>query len=79
MEIKEILSQHRNDFTATLVCEHCGHEQKLTSGYDDAFYHDRVLPSLICKACDKDRAGGNRFKDNEHVPSETAAKAGGGT
>ena len=57
MKIREILSQHRNDFTATMECEHCGHTAKLTSGYHDAFYHERVIPAMRCGACGKNRAG----------------------
>lgn len=57
MKIKEILSQHRNDFTATMVCEHCGATEKLTTGYHDAFYHERVIPAMRCGACELNRAG----------------------
>ena len=53
MKIKNILSQHRRDFTATMECEHCGHEQKLTSGYDDSFYHQNVIPNMECDKCHK--------------------------
>ena len=51
MKIKTILSQHRRDFTATLECESCKHEQKLTSGYDDANYHTNVIPNIPCDNC----------------------------
>ena len=51
MRIKEILSQHRRDFTAILVCEHCGYEEKLDTGYDDDYYHSTVIPSMVCKKC----------------------------
>lgn len=51
MKIKEILSQHRRDFKATLVCEHCSHEQTLFDGYDDNFYHTKVIPNLKCDSC----------------------------
>jgi transcription elongation factor Elf1 len=57
MKIRKILSQYRNDFTAMMECEHCGHTEKLTSGYADDFYHQRVIPALHCTACGKDRAG----------------------
>lgn len=53
MKIKQILTQHRRDFTATLVCEHCEHEQKLLGGYDDAFYHENVIPNIECNDCGK--------------------------
>jgi DNA repair exonuclease SbcCD ATPase subunit len=57
MRIKAFLTQHRNDFTATMECEHCGHAQKLTTGYDDRNYHERVIPSMHCPSCGKNRAG----------------------
>lgn len=57
MRIKKILSQHRNDFTATMVCEHCGHEAKNTTGYHDSFYHDEVIPSMVCANCKLNSAG----------------------
>jgi transcription elongation factor Elf1 len=53
MKIKKILSQTRRDFTATLDCEHCGHEQKLSGGYDDDNYHKNVIPQIKCKKCDQ--------------------------
>lgn len=53
MKIKKILSQYRRDFTAILECEHCGHEEKLTSGYDDANYHNNVIPTFECGKCGK--------------------------
>lgn len=52
MKIKKILSQHRRDFTAIYECEHCGHEES-GSGYDDAFFHRNVIPSMSCKGCKK--------------------------
>lgn len=57
MRIKEILTKNRNDFTATLICEHCEHEELLKGGYDDEFYHTRVIPGFICKKCHKIRNG----------------------
>jgi len=50
MKIKAIISQHRRDFTAIYVCEHCGHEHK-QYGYDDANFHDNVIPNMKCTSC----------------------------
>ena len=55
MRIKEITSQSRRDFRAVMVCEGCGHEQKLTSGYDDRNYHDNVIPAMKCEKCGESR------------------------
>lgn len=57
MKIKEITSEHGNDFSAIMECEHCGHEGKLTSGYHDQFYHTKVIPAMFCKACGLNREG----------------------
>lgn len=52
MRIKEIISQHRRDFTAIYECEHCGHTGK-GGGYDDAFFHENVIPKKECSQCGK--------------------------
>jgi len=52
MKIKEIISQSRRDFRAIYVCEHCG-EEETDSGYDDAHFHQYVIPKMKCKACGK--------------------------
>ena len=57
MKIKEIVSQHRRDFTAIYICEHCEHEEK-SYGYDDRNFHDNVIPKMKCKECGK-KAGDN--------------------
>lgn len=68
MKITKILSQHRNDFTAMVACEHCGHTAKLTNGYDDDHYHTRVMPVMICSGCGKNRAGETTHSDSEVTP-----------
>lgn len=55
MRIHEITFTHRNDFDAIMVCEHCGHTQENKAGYDDHYYHTRVIPDMKCRACDKKR------------------------
>lgn len=62
MKIKEITSEHRNDFSAIMECEHCGETHKLTTGYHDNFYHTQVIPAMKCKACGKNRAGEQETK-----------------
>lgn len=52
MRIKEIISQHRRDFTAIYECEHCGHTYK-GYGYDDDNFHKNVVPSKVCPNCGK--------------------------
>jgi len=52
MHIKEIIRQHRRDFTAIYQCEHCGHETQ-GGGYDDARYHNQIIPKMRCSKCDK--------------------------
>ena len=55
MFIRNILTQHRHDFTATLQCEGCDHRQVLKTGYDDARYHNFVIPAMECEACGRSR------------------------
>lgn len=52
MKIKEILNQHRRDFKATYVCEHCDNEIECY-GYDDAYFHTEVIPNMECSKCGK--------------------------
>jgi hypothetical protein len=61
-----------------MECEHCAHTQKLDTGYDDAFYHQRVIPTMTCESCGKNRAGvaGARNTDGHiHVPQESLEAA----
>ena len=44
--------QHRRDFIALYKCEHCGHEVE-SSGYDDDYYHTKVIPQIKCDNCGK--------------------------
>jgi len=59
MRILYIITQHRRDFTAQAVCEHCEHEQKI-HGYDDDNYHRNVVPTIKCDACGKGAPFGAR-------------------
>ena len=53
MRIEKITSQNRRDFTADMICEHCGSKDKLKSGYDDHNYHSNVIPKMKCSSCGK--------------------------
>lgn len=50
MKIKEIVSQHRRDFYAIYECEHCGFVKE-AYGYDDANFHQNVIPKMTCEKC----------------------------
>lgn len=52
MRIKKIISQNRRDFRAIYQCEHCEDEHE-DSGYDDANFHQNVVPDMECKKCGK--------------------------
>jgi ribosomal protein L37AE/L43A len=52
VKIKTIKNQHRRDFTAIYECEHCGFEHE-GYGYDDANYHENVIPAMECQKCGK--------------------------
>ena len=71
MKIKEIKSQHRRDFTAIYVCEHCGHEEE-GYGYDDTNFHQNVIPNTKCGKCGKKAPDNYRplttkYPDWEHI------------
>ena len=53
MRILNINSQIRSDFHADYICEHCLHVIKDQYGYDDANYHDNVIPQMMCPKCGK--------------------------
>lgn len=55
MKIQKIISRNRRDFYAIYKCEHCGLEKK-GAGYDDAYFHNTVIPGMACPVCGK-RAG----------------------
>lgn len=50
MKIKEIVSQHRRDFTADYECEYCGNVVR-KGGYDDDNFHRNVIPGMVCDEC----------------------------
>jgi len=52
MRIKETLRQSRRDFKAIYECEHCG-ATKEQSGYDDQYFHQKVIPAMKCPDCGK--------------------------
>jgi len=52
MKIETIISQHRRDFRAVYSCQHCDYERE-GSGYDDANFHDNVIPKMQCPKCGK--------------------------
>lgn len=60
MKIKTITSEHRNDFSAIMECEHCAATRKNRSGYHDGNYHDNVIPAMHCRKCGKNRAGDSK-------------------
>jgi len=59
MKIKTIISQCRRDFTAEYECDWCGYTYK-GRGYDDANFHQIVIPQMKCPECMK--AAGNNYR-----------------
>lgn len=53
MKIKKTTYQSGNDFKWIGECEHCGYLTGEIWGYHDANYFGKVIPSIICKECDK--------------------------
>ena len=52
MKIKKITYQNRRDFEAIYECEHCGATRE-GGGYDDAHFHNSVIPKMVCPECGK--------------------------
>lgn len=75
MKIHLLISQHRNDFVADMVCEHCGHTFRLNTGYDDTHYHEKVIPGMHCDECGRNRAGELKPMAEEEVAMATQPAA----
>lgn len=56
MRIQKRISQSRRDFTAIYECEHCG-ATKREYGYDDANFHQNVIPYMVCVECSESAQG----------------------
>ncbi len=68
MKIIKKLNQNRRDFYAIYQCEHCGDEYE-GSGYDDANFHENVIPAMKCEKCGK-------ISDENYVSKETVYPEG---
>ncbi len=71
MKIEKILTQNRRDFTAYFKCEHCDHTPIL-KGYDDSYFHNEVIPKMICERCGKQspedyRPLTTKYRDGEQI------------
>jgi len=53
MRIQKITHQHRRDFSADFICEHCGNIDHDSTCYDDTYYHSIVIPAKKCSSCGK--------------------------
>lgn len=56
MFLKKKIRQHRRDFTAIYACPYCDAEKE-ADGYDDAYFHERVIPKMQCPQCGKTGGG----------------------
>jgi len=52
MRIQKIVSTSRRDFRAIYECESCGWTRQ-GYGYDDANFHETVIPAMVCGSCGK--------------------------
>jgi len=75
MRIKEYRSIGGRDFHATMECEHCGGTQEIKTGYNDAYYHQHVIPAMTCEACGRNRAGEIPAESNAHGLKHVEARA----
>ena len=70
MKIKTITEQRRRDFQAIYVCEHCGVE-KVGLGYDDANFHQNVIPAMKCTSCNKTSGDDYRALTTKYPEGQT--------
>ena len=72
MKIKQETRSIGNDFAADMECEHCGSTQRLTTGYNNGYYHNNVIPTMTCASCGRRRDGSVPEVRNDtgtgHVP-----------
>lgn len=52
MIIEKFIFRNRRDFKAIYKCEFCG-ATIVEQGYDDAHFHENVIPAMKCKKCGK--------------------------
>ena len=57
MKIISLDQGNGRDLYGMMKCEHCNTSARLSGGYNDAFWHEKVLPAFHCKECGKNRAG----------------------
>lgn len=71
MKIKKIISQHRRDFRALYVCDHedCNHSH-VGSGYDDAHFHQNVIPNKKCPECGRKALEDYRALTTKYPPHQ---------
>ena len=70
MKIQTITSRYRRDFHAIYECEHCGATEK-SYGYDDANFHQNVIPAMKCSACGKAASDDYRPLDPRYPEGHT--------
>ena len=51
MKIIRTYGHNRRDFYADFRCELCKYIERDVSCYDDSYFHDNVIPNMICKEC----------------------------
>ena len=69
MKIRRIITQVRRDFRAEYECEHCGHTT-LGCGYDDANFHENVIPKMECSRCFKSAGSDYRPLTTKHAEGD---------
>lgn len=63
MKIFKINSQSTTAFLADLICEYCGNVKINVLGYDDDFFHEKIMPIMKCEKCgSKTRNKGKQLK-----------------
>ena len=67
MKIIKSYNYNRRDFWADMECQHCGNAETNVSCYDDSYFHQQVIPNMVCEKCGKkgsEVTSGARFSDD---------------
>ena len=70
MKITKTYNWNRRDFSYDSQCEHCGHKETNSYGYDDDNYYNNVVPDKKCGKCGES----SNSKDNGELKTVTIPK-----
>jgi len=76
MQVHQVTWRHRNDYSAIMGCEHCGHQQHHGGLYADAYFAFCIIPNrYYCDKCDLNSLGEKRPESDRTMTGELQAKS----